>query len=342
MIENNILSVVVLAAGKGTRMKSAKAKVLHEVFFKPMLHHVLDAVAPLHPKRNVVIVGHQEERVRDSLLSYNIEIVSQKEQLGTGHAVHIAESAIPENDGLVLILCGDTPLITTTSLKDMYDKHQTEKATLTLMTTILEEPTGYGRIISSADAISAIVEEKEATAAQKKVKEVNAGIYLVERAFLFEALATVTPENSQGEFYLTDIVEYGVSTGRKIRRCVNPEPMQVLGVNSKVELGAAHRQLQRKRNKQLMQQGVTILNDDSVSVSSTAEIGVDTILSQNIMVLGETVIGRSCIIESGSVLKDCNIGDFVSIGANSVLTCCEIKDNAQIEPLTYKRSPEVD
>lgn len=339
MSNNKNLSVVVLAAGKGTRMKSAQAKVLHEVLFKPMLHHVLDAVAPLNPERKVVIVGHQEERVRESLQGYAVEIVVQKEQLGTGHAVHMAESAIPENDGVVLILCGDTPLITTSSLMEMLAKHQAEKAQLTLMTTILDEPKGYGRIVSSADSISAIVEEKEASEVQKKIKEVNAGIYLVDRSFLFEALATVTPDNSQGEFYLTDIVEYGVSTGRKVQKSVNSEPMQVLGVNSKVELGAAHLQLQRQRNKQLMQQGITILNDETVAISLSAIIGVDTILSQNVMILGETVIGESCTIESGAVIRDCKIGDSVYVGANSVLTHCTIDDCTQIAPLTLREQP---
>ncbi len=339
MKKNNNLSVVVLAAGKGTRMKSAQAKVLHEVLFKPMLHHVLDAVAPLNPRRNVVIVGHQEERVRESLQGYDVEIVTQKEQLGTGHAVRMAESVIQENDGVVLILCGDTPLITSSSLKGMLAKHQAEKAQLTLMTTLLDEPKGYGRIISSADSISAIVEEKEANAVQKKIQEVNAGIYLVDRSFLFEALAKVTPENTQGEFYLTDIVEYGVSTGRKVQKSVNSEPMQVLGVNSKVELGAAHRQLQRLKNKQLMQQGITILNDETVAVSLSAEIDVDTILSPNVTILGKTVIGKSCTIESGVVIRDCRIGDFAYIGANSVLTSCTIDDSTRVAPLTFKENP---
>jgi bifunctional UDP-N-acetylglucosamine pyrophosphorylase/glucosamine-1-phosphate N-acetyltransferase len=336
MSKNSELSVVILAAGKGTRMKSEQAKVLHEVLFKPMLHHVLDAVAPLSPKRSIVIVGHQEERVRESLQGYAVEIVTQKEQLGTGHAVHMAEGAIPEGDGVVLILCGDTPLITTRSLQEMYTKHVAERAQLTLMTTILEEPKGYGRIISQADSISAIVEEKEASNEQKKITEVNAGIYLVNRSFLFEALATVTPENSQGEFYLTDIVEYGVTIGRKVQKSVNSEPIQVLGVNSKVELAAAHRHLQKQRNIELMQQGITILNDETVTISLSAKIGIDTILSPNVTILGETVIGRSCTIGSGAVIRDCKIGDFVQVGANSVLSHCNIDDNIQIAPLTLK------
>lgn len=327
---------MVLAAGKGTRMKSAQAKVLHEVLFKPMLHHVLDAVAPLGPKRNVVIVGHQEVRVRESLKEYGVDVVVQKEQLGTGHAVQMAESAIPENNGMVLILCGDTPLISTVSLQEMYAKHRAAKAHLTLMTTLLDDPAGYGRIISSADSISAIVEEKEASEEQRKIREVNAGIYLVDRTFLFEALATVTPANTQGEFYLTDIVEYGATTKRKVQKCVNSDPMQVLGVNSRVELESANRQMRKQRNMSLMQKGITVHNSETVTVSLSAEIGVDTHLGQNVMILGKTVIGKSCTIESGVNINNCKIGDHVVIGANSVLNNCIIDNNAQIEPLTCK------
>lgn len=335
MSENKKLSIVVLAAGKGTRMKSAKAKVLHEVLFKPMLHHVLEAAAPLKPRRNVVIVGHQEEYVRASLQDYDVDIVVQKEQLGTGHAVQMAEPVIAEDDGVVLILCGDTPLITTESLEQMYDKHQAENAQLTLMTTVLDNPTGYGRIVSDNESIAAIVEEKEADESQKKIKEVNAGIYLVERKFLFEALATVTPENTQGEFYLTDIVEYGVSTGRVVQKSINYNAIEVLGVNSKVELESANRHLQWMRNRELMEQGITFQNSETSVVALSAQIGADTYIGQNATILGETFIGQAGRVESGVVLQDCRIGNNVVVGANSVLKSCAIEDNTTIPALTF-------
>lgn len=329
------LSVVILAAGKGTRMKSSQAKVLHEVFFKPMLHHVLGAIEPLKPKRSVVVVGHQEARVCASLQGFNVEIVRQEEQLGTGHAVQMARSVIPEDDGLVLILCGDTPLITTASLENMLVRHLSEGADLTLMTTILENPFGYGRIISTEDSITAIVEEKEANADQKQIKEVNAGIYLVERDFLFKALTTITPENTQGEFYLTDIVEYAVNCGKKVQKCVNSTPLEVLGVNSRVELEAAHRLLQKQQNIKLMQQGISIANSDTVAVASTVEFSGDSYLDQNVQISGSTRIGLSCSIGSGVVLRDCKVGDNVKIGANCVLVGCRVADGAELAPLTY-------
>jgi bifunctional UDP-N-acetylglucosamine pyrophosphorylase/glucosamine-1-phosphate N-acetyltransferase len=330
------ISVVILAAGKGTRMKSTKAKVLHEVFFKPMLHHVLDSVKSLEPARCIVILGHQEEAVRSSLSGYDVEIVRQEQQLGTGHAVQMAKSAIPEEEGVVMILCGDTPLISSTSLNTMHERHVADHVDLTVMTTILDRPTGYGRIISSGDNVLAIVEEKEANEQQREIKEINAGIYLVERQFLFEALETLTPDNAQGELYLTDIVEYAVSREKKAEKFLNPNPMEVMGVNSRVELEAAHRQLQRQRNIQLMQQGITLYNSESVAVSPTAEVGCDTILMQNTRISGDCIIGKFCIIENGALLQDCTVGDNTRIGAYSVLSNCTIDKNSEIPPLTYR------
>ncbi|MEE4240388.1 MAG: NTP transferase domain-containing protein, partial [Desulfopila sp.] len=181
------LFVVILAAGKGTRMKSGRAKVLHEVFFQPMLHHVLESVRPLAPARCIVIVGHQEEAVRESLRHHDVHLVRQEHQLGTGHAVQTAQQAVPEGDGVVMILCGDTPLISSESLREMYRHHLTNRSVLTVMTTIVDDPTGYGRILSAGDSVLAIVEEKETDELQRKIQEINAGIYLVERRFLFEA-----------------------------------------------------------------------------------------------------------------------------------------------------------
>lgn len=336
MKRNNGLSVVVLAAGKGTRMRSEKAKVLHEVFGKPMVHHVIEAVQALTPRRVIAILGHQKERVRAALDGYEVEIVIQQEQLGTGHAVQMTRAAIPENDGLVMILCGDSPLISSQSLQKMYENHCRTQADLTLMTTILDDPTGYGRIITSGDMIAAIVEEKEADEAQKKIQEINAGIYLADRQFLFEALETVTPENTQGEFYLTDIVEYGVSRGRNVQKTINAVPMEVLGVNSRVELEAAHRRMQQQRNIVLMQQGVTLHNSDTIRVSTSAQIGLDTVVHNNVDITGDCTIGSCCTLESGVSLHNCSIGENVHIGANSVLENCTVASESVVPPLTYK------
>ena len=203
------ISAVILAAGKGTRMKSEKAKVLHELFFKPMLHHVLDTVAATDIQQTAVIVGHQRERVlaslQDAPTPYAFTPVVQEEQLGTGHAVLCAEAACGSSD-LVMILCGDTPLIRPETLQAMIDRHKDSKGLLTLMTTELDDPFGYGRIITDTDGgVVAIVEQKDASAEQRAIQEINAGIYLVDAEFLFSSLRQVGTDNSQGEVYLTDI-----------------------------------------------------------------------------------------------------------------------------------------
>jgi bifunctional UDP-N-acetylglucosamine pyrophosphorylase/glucosamine-1-phosphate N-acetyltransferase len=334
MSQNTQLTVVILAAGKGTRMKSTKAKVLHEVFYRPMLHHVLDAVKPLKPYKTVVIVGHQEDTVRNALNNCNVTIVKQAEQLGTGHAVKMTEPVIPEDDGLVMILNGDSPLIRSISLQDMLDQHNTEQTDITVMTTILDNPTGYGRIISDDNSLIAIVEEKETTDQQKQIKEINSGIYLVNRNILFKALAEITSDNTQGEFYLTDIVGHSVSRGLAVHKFLNPCPTEVLGINSRLELESAHRVLQQQRNTELMQEGITMHNCTTISVSSFAKVGCDTLLMQNVQIYGNSVIGESCIIENGAVITDCTIGDNVHIGSYSVLKECQITDNTVIPPLT--------
>ncbi len=334
MSHNPDLSVVILAAGKGTRMKSSKAKVLHEVFFQPMLHHVLSAVKPLQPRRTVVIVGHQEEVVRRSLETFDVLAVKQEEQLGTGHAVLMTEEAIPEDDGVVMILCGDTPLVRAVSLNEMLQQHRSNKSQLTIMTTILNEPFGYGRIISENKCVQYIVEEKEADTEQRKIQEVNAGIYIVNRRLLFQALQNVDDDNTQGEYYLTDIVQYTVKQGIDVHKYVNSSPKEVLGVNSRVEQEEAHRDLQIKRNEELMMQGISMHGCDTISVSPMAEVGIDCLLMSNVQILGSSVIGSACIIENGAIIKNCNIGNNVRIGAYCVLEESEIPDNTVIQPCT--------
>ncbi|MFH0780563.1 MAG: NTP transferase domain-containing protein, partial [Pseudomonadota bacterium] len=198
------LSIIILAAGKGTRMKSAKAKVLHEVFFAPMVQHVVNAVLPLNPTKTVVVVGHQGPAVEKALQSSDCQFVVQEHQLGTGHAVLAAERAIKDDNCTIMILCGDTPLITTETLSQMYTAHLRRGTTLTIMTTILDNPTNYGRIISGhAGNVLGIVEQKDASPEQLQIREVNAGIYCVDKTFLFSALLKVDTNNSQKEVYLT-------------------------------------------------------------------------------------------------------------------------------------------
>jgi bifunctional UDP-N-acetylglucosamine pyrophosphorylase/glucosamine-1-phosphate N-acetyltransferase len=329
------LSIVILAAGKGTRMKSDKAKVLHEVFFAPMLHHVLQAVLPLEPDRIVTVVGHQREAVVDLLRTFPVQAVVQQEQLGTGHAVLITQDAIPENDGTVMILCGDTPLIQPSTLRSMYEYHLASGSKLTLMTTLLGDPTNYGRIISDQEnCVQAIVEQKDCSPEQLCIQEINGGIYCVDRSFLFEALAQVGTDNSQGEIYLTDIVGIGVRAGLKIERFLAKAPLEVLGVNSRAELAEAHCTLQQRRNRQLMLEGVSMYNPHTVTVAPAVSIGRDSVIDANVTILGSSQLGTNCVIGQGSILQNCTLGENVVIGPYCLLSDCSIPTGATIAPLS--------
>ncbi len=328
------ITAVVLAAGKGTRMKSARAKVLHEVFFRPMVHHVLDAVEGAGIDSCAVIVGHQRREVLDTLAGYAVVPVIQERQEGTGHAVLCAEEAC-RHAGLVMILCGDTPLIRPETLRAMLAAHAGSGATLTLMTTALEEPFGYGRVLRDTEGgIIAIVEEKDASEEQRRIREINAGIYLVQRDFLFSSLRRVDRANSQGEVYLTDIVSLAAGEGLRVEGFSHSPAIDVLGVNSRVELAQAHAELQARRNRDLMSAGVTLYQPGSTLVAPDCEIGRDTVLNGNTRVSGASRLGENCLLEEGCVLHGCRIGDGARIGAGSVLERCEIPPGASVPPLT--------
>jgi bifunctional UDP-N-acetylglucosamine pyrophosphorylase / glucosamine-1-phosphate N-acetyltransferase len=304
-MNNQAVIAVILAAGKGTRMKSDKAKVLHELFFKPMLHHVLDAVAAAGIEQAAVIVGHQREQVLASLQGRRVTPATQEEQLGTGHAVLCAEEACAAAD-LVMILCGDTPLVRPETLRAMLRQHQERRAVLTLMSAELDNPFGYGRIISDdSGQVLRIVEEKDADEAQRAIREINAGIYIAERRFLFHALRQVGAGNSQGEIYLTDIVGIAVQQGVRAEKFVHKEAIDVLGVNSRVELAEAHAELQRRRCRQLMLAGVTIYSPETVLVSPESSIGQDAVLHAGVQLSGRCRIGAGAVIGAGSALYDC-------------------------------------
>ncbi len=325
------LSVIILAAGKGTRMKSTRAKVLHEVFFAPMLHHVLDSVASLKPAQTLVVVGHQWEAVAASLGGFNAQTVLQEEQLGTGHAVLCCRTSLIDPDATILILCGDTPLLRSQTLADMLSRHQASGAQLTLMTTLLQDPSNYGRILSDATGkVQAIVEEKDADPEQKKIREINAGIYCAQGTFLLKALAQVGTDNAQGEVYLTDIVSIATRDKLPVERYLNPEATDVLGVNSRVELAQAHRELQRRRNRALMLQGVTLQDPSTTTIAPGIAIGQDTIIEPGVRISGNSRIGQACHLESGAILHNCQLGDQVRIGPYCCLTDQIIADQCTV------------
>ena len=327
---------VILAAGKGTRMKSNKAKVLHEVFFKPMIHHVMDTVQASQVDSAAVVVGHQHNRVLETLNSYTFTPVRQEEQLGTGHAVLCAEEACQDAD-TVMILCGDTPLIRTETIDAMLNHHQRMHAKLTLMTTMVADPFGYGRIITNDnEQVTAIVEEKDADGDQRLIKEINAGIYLVDRKYLFETLRMVGSANSQGEVYLTDIVALANNDGHTVNRFTHSDPIDVLGVNSRVELARAHAELQQRRNTDLMLAGVSMYGQESIYIAPGIEVGNDTVIYPNVQVTGKSSIGIGCVVETGVVLHNCEIGNNAYISAWSNLKDWKVEPSEYIFPRTIR------
>lgn len=327
------ISCVVLAAGKGTRMKSNRAKVLHEVFFAPMIHHVLEAVDNLRLDHIIVVVGHQKERVQETLKEYPITFVLQEEQLGTGHAVLCARDQLAATGGTVLILCGDTPLIRTGTLDRMLAEHRAQGARLTVMTTRLADPTNYGRIVCDEQgSVLKIVEEKDATPDQRRIDEINAGIYCAESSFLFEALQRVDSDNSQGEVYLTDIVELANRAGQRVNRFAGVDAVEVLGVNSRIELAAAHQHLQMQHNRDLMLSGVTLYSPETASIQKNVTIGPDTCIHASVHLAGGTTIGSRCTILPQTVLNNCRIGDDVTVGPFVYLDNRHVEDGAVVGP----------
>lgn len=333
------ISALVLAAGKGTRMKSNKAKVLHEVFFAPMIHHVIDALQPLALTETIVVVGHQRQQVEETLQETDVLFAHQQEQLGTGHAVLAAQEMLAGTEGALLILCGDTPLISTETLREMMEHHAAKSAKLTVMTTELDAPTNYGRIVTdSSGNILAIVEQKDATPEQLRLNEINAGIYCIDIDFLYEALPKVDTNNQQGEFYLTDIVGLANVSGHAVNRFVCSDPQEVLGVNSRVELAVAHARLQERRNRELMAGGVTLFSPESIWISKSVSVGADTIIHPNVHMNGQTTVGSNCVIGPFSMLNDCEIANGVTVGAFSYLEGCRLDTGASVAPKTIELS----
>lgn len=323
-------------------MKSEKAKVLHEIGGRPMLSYVLDAASELGSQKTVVIVGHQADKVRDLFSESGVIFAEQKEQLGTGHAVMQAGKALSRFKGDVLILSGDVPLITKGTLEGLMDTHKKEKATVTVLTAEPENPYGYGRVIKDPRGnIRKIVEEKDATAKEKTVKEINTGIYCVDSAFLFEALKTIKPQNVQKEYYLTDIVGIAVKDRKRVSASKIRDFKEAMGINSRIELAEAECIIRLKKLNDLMAKGVTIVDPSGTYISPSVKIGPDTVVYPGALISGDTVIGPGCSIGPGSIISDTRIGKGVKIKAYSVIEESEIRDGAFVGPMAHIRPNSV-
>ncbi len=330
------LVTVVLAAGKGTRMKSALPKVLHRVGGKSMLQHVLDASAAAGSERSVVIVGFGGETVKMAI-GAQAEFVEQKEQLGTGHAVMQAGPLLKNETGTVMVLCGDTPLLTGELLKRLYDEHKAIGAKATVLTAVMPDASGYGRIIRTASGtVAKIVEHKDASPEELKVNEVNSGIYCFEAQALFTALAKVSCDNAQGEYYLPDVLEILREAGEKIWAVAADDYEQTLGINSRVQLAGAEKILRRRKNIELMEQGVTLMDPDTTYIDAQVTVGRDTVIYPFTWLEGATTIGENCEIGPNSRFTDTKIGDQVTAHF-SYAHECEIASGVVMGPYVHLR-----
>ena len=318
------LTAVILAAGKGTRMKSKLPKVLHKVGGHPMLEHVMDAAEAAGCRDNVVVIGHGAELVRE-LVGSRARIALQAEQLGTGHAVLQAADTLQDFTGTVMILCGDTPLLEAEELKKFYAEHVKSGAAATVMSAMMEDPFGYGRILRDANGdVAGIVEQKDASEEQKLIKEINTGNYCVEAPLLFEVLRTLGNNNAQGEYYLTDVLAKLRAMGKKVGGVVTADSEMIMGVNSRRQLAEAESVMRRRILERLMDEGVTVMDPASAFIEKSVKISPDTTIYPYTWLQGETVIGEDCEIGPNVRLENVKVADGCRCGFTHMHDC-EVK-----------------
>lgn len=327
---------VILAAGMGTRMKSKMPKVLHTVCGKPLSKWVIDASKAAGADKVCAVVGHKAETVKE-VLGDVCEFALQAEQKGTGHAVMQAIDVIKNSKGEVVILNGDTPLITAETINKAIEYHKNNGNQATVITAILDDATGYGRIVRDNDgSVLKIVEQKDASEEEKKINEVNSGMYVFDAQSLVYALDKITPNNAQGEYYLTDTLEILLSAGKKIGGYAISDNDEIRGINDRVQLNEAEKIMQKRINEYHMRNGVTMRNPESVYIEGGVEIGNDTEICQNVTIKSGTKIGSDCVIGSGSMLDRAVIHDGVDV-LSSVILESEVDEGTHVGPFAYIR-----
>lgn len=325
---------VVLAAGKGVRMKSKMPKVLHPLLGKPMLSYILETCRKIKVDRIIVVIGNGADLVRETLGS-DYEYVEQSQQLGTGHALMMTAETLKGFVGDLLVLAGDTPFLTDQILRRLIRKHKKTNAAATLMTTIIDPPPAYGRIIrDESDRVLRIVEERDAFPEEKKITEVNTSHYCFQAEKVFHLLSSLDTNNAQGEYYLTDVIQLFVQEEKRVETLVSNDPKILVGINSRLELNKASAMLKDEIICKLMNNGVTILDPLSVYIEPDVKIGQDTIIHPFTSLLGRTTIGEGCIIGPQVKLLDVRVGDNCHIEF-SVIECRKIKNGDIVGPFAY-------
>lgn len=327
---------VILAAGKGTRMKSKLYKVLHPILGLSMIEHVMRAVEGSQVDQIVTIVGHGAEAVQ-GLLGDRSDYAIQAEQLGTGHAVLQAKNLMDKQVGSCLVICGDTPLLTAETLEALFDYHEAEDAKATILTAQVDNPKGYGRVIRQADGhVSHIVEDKDANSEEKQVKEINTGTYIFDNQLLFELLGQVKNDNAQGEYYLPDVIGLLKERGEKILAHVMENPEEAIGVNDRVALAEAGRLMRNRINHRHLMNGVTLVDPLSTYIEADVQIASDTLLEAGVSLKGKTVIGQDCFIGAHSEIVDSVLADQVLV-LQSVIENSQIGKGSDVGPFAHLR-----
>lgn len=337
------LNVLILAAGLGTRMKSVRAKVLHELGGLPLIVHVCRTAQALEPKSIFVVVGHQADEVKKVVSSEVGQIaafVVQAQQRGTGDAVEAARSELENSESLLLVLSGDVPFIRPDTLRQFIEHHRDSAADCSILSVRLENPTGYGRIIRDEnDCFMRIVEHKDATPEERQVQEINSGIYCFETIKLFAALRKVKPANEQGEYYLTDVPDILRHQGAKVEVYLHRDPREVAGINTRAELAEFENLLRRSTVRSLMTQGgVTFIDPSHSYISAEARIGRDCIIYPDVSIEGKSVIGEECVIRSGSRITNSRLGKNVLVKDHSIIINSDVGDNCQVGPFAHLRT----
>jgi bifunctional UDP-N-acetylglucosamine pyrophosphorylase/glucosamine-1-phosphate N-acetyltransferase len=339
-LKNTNLDVIILAAGLGTRMKSATIKILHRAAGRPIIDYVLDLAAQVSERPPIMVVGHQREAVQASV-GDRARFAIQESQQGTGHAVLQAAEILEQEDASgrqILILSGDVPLTDPATLQQLLDEHERSQNGLTLLTMKPADPAMYGRVVRDEDgAVVRIVEAKDATDAEKQIGEVNAGIYVFDSAHLFGNLRNLSTNNTQGEYYLTDLLAMLRNAGHRIGAVIASDPIEALGVNSRAELATVEGEIQRRVIAKLMSDGVTFRNPATVVIDSTVSIGNDSVVYPFVTIEGTTTIGSRCVLEPGVHLVNVTVGDDVHLKTGTVAEDAVIESEASIGPYAHLR-----
>jgi bifunctional UDP-N-acetylglucosamine pyrophosphorylase/glucosamine-1-phosphate N-acetyltransferase len=335
------LDVLILAAGLGTRMKSKRAKVLHELGGSPLIAYVYRVAQSLNPNKVFVVVGHQAAEVRKAVEAVGslAEFVTQVQQRGTADAVMSARAQLENRNSLLVILSGDVPLLKAETLEQFIDEHRSNDAACSILSVRLENPTGYGRIVRDANEdFARIVEQRDATDDERKIREINSGIYCFDSGKLLAALKRVKPANNQGEFYLTDVAEILRKQGEKVNVRLHGDAREVSGINTRAELAEFENLLRRSTIRKLMlESGVTFLDPSRAYISATARLGQDCVIYPDVAIEGDSVIGEGCEIHSGSKISNSRLGDNVVIKDHCVIVDSNIESNSAVGPFAHLR-----